>query len=74
MLNFNVYYCEPYASYQRESNENTNGLVRSWYKKGTNFNEVSDQEIYELQEGINNMQCKILEWKSSNQRFNELAN
>lgn len=55
-------------------NEDANGLVRSWYKKGTNFNEVSDQEIYELQEGINNMPRKILEWKSSNQRFNELEN
>ena len=74
LLNFNVYYCEPYTSYQRESNENANGLVRWWYKKGTNFNEVSDQEIYELQEGINNMPRKILEWKSSSQTFNELAN
>ena len=74
LLNFKAYYCEPYASYQRGSNENVNGLVRRWYKKGTNFNEVSDQEIYELQEGINNMPRKILGWKSSNQRFNELAN
>ena len=49
-LNCKVYYSNPYASYRRVSNENINGLVRRLYKKGTNFNEISDQEIYELQE------------------------
>ena len=73
MLNFKAYYCEPYASYQRDLNENVNGFVRIQFKKGTNFNEVSDEEIYKLQEYINNMPYKILWWKSSNQRFNELA-
>ena len=73
-LNCKVYYCNPYASYQRGSNENINGLVRRLYKKGTNFNEISDQEIYELQEKINNMLCKILWWKSSNEKFSEIAN
>ena len=37
------------------------------------FNEVSDEEIYRLQENINNMPCKILWWKSSNKIFNELV-
>ena len=73
-LNCKVYYCNPYVSYQRGSNENINGLVRRLYKKGTNFNEISDQEIYELQEKINNMPRKILVWKSSNEKFNEIAN
>ena len=58
-LNCKVYYCNHYASYQRGSNENINGLVRRLYKKGTNFNEISDQEIYELQEKINNMPRRI---------------
>ena len=46
-LNCKVYYCNNYASCQRGSNDNINGLVRRLYKKGTNFNEISDQEIYE---------------------------
>ena len=46
-LNCKVYYCNPYASCQKSSNENINGLVRRIYKKGINFNEISDQEIYE---------------------------
>ena len=73
-LNCKAYYCNPYASYQRGSNENINELVRRLYKKGTNFNEISDQEIYELQEKINNMPRKLLGWKSSNEKFNEIAN
>ena len=73
-LNCKVNYCNHYASYQRGSNENINGLVRRLYKKGTNFNGISDQEIYELQEKINNMPRKLLGWKSSNERFNEIAN
>ncbi|MBQ5492708.1 MAG: IS30 family transposase [Mycoplasmataceae bacterium] len=54
-----MYYCNPYASFEKTSNENINGLVRRLYKKGTNFNEISDQEINELQEKINNMSCKM---------------
>lgn len=73
-LNCKAYYCDPYASYQRGSNENVNGLIRRLYKKGTNFNEISDEEIYELQEKINNMPRKLLGWKSSNEKFNEIAN
>ena len=54
-----MYFCEPYASYQRGSNENLNGLVRRMYKKKTNFNEITDEDIYNLQERINNMPREI---------------
>ena len=50
-----MYFCEPYASYQTGSNENLNALVRRMYKKKTNFNEITDEDIYNLQEKINNM-------------------
>lgn len=60
-----VYYCEPYASYQRGSNENFNGLIRRWYKKGFDFTLLSDKDIRETQNKINNMPRKILGYKSS---------
>ena len=44
-FNFKVYYCEPYSSFQRGTNENINRLVRRWYKKGTNFSLVSKDKI-----------------------------
>lgn len=61
-----VYFCEPYASYQRGTNENINGLIRRKYKKGTNFNLISDQELNELQDTINNMPRKMFNFYSSN--------
>ena len=67
-----VYFYEPYASYQRGSNENLNGLVRRMYKKKTNFNEITDEDIYNLQEKINNMSRQMFNWKSSNQIFDEI--
>ena len=37
-FNFKVYYCQPYSSLQRGTNENINGLVKKWYKKETDLN------------------------------------
>ena len=39
-FNFKVYYCQLYSSFQRGTNENINGLVRRWYKKGINLSLV----------------------------------
>ena len=39
-FNFKVYYCQPYSSFQRDTNENINRIVRRWYKKGTDFSLV----------------------------------
>ena len=36
-INCYVYFCEPYASYQRGSNEHVNGIIRRFWKKGTDF-------------------------------------
>lgn len=63
--NFVVYKCEPYASYQRGSNENFNGMVRRFYKKGTDFTLISDQELNKTQQQINEMKRKIFNFKSS---------
>jgi len=44
-LNADFYFCDPYSSWQRGLNENTNGLVRRYIPKRTDFDEVSDDEI-----------------------------
>ena len=71
-LNWKVYFYKPYASYQRGSNENLNGMIQRTYKKGTNFNEITDEQISNLQEEINNMPRQMFGWKSSNQIFDEI--
>lgn len=64
-----VYFCEPYASYQRGSNENINGLIRREWKKGTDFSLVTDDDISRIQNTINNMPREMFNWKSSNYYF-----
>lgn len=64
-LNINVYICDPYASFQRGSNEHVNGLIRRFYKKGTDFTFVRDEDILDMQNKINSMPRKMFNWKSS---------
>lgn len=68
-----VYFCEPYASWQKGSNEHINGIVRRFYKKGTDFNEISDEEIKTTQNMINFMDREMFNWSSSLELYqNEL--
>ena len=60
-----VYYCHPYSSYERGSNENQNKLVRRWYPKGYDLDQVSDPEIIRLNSWINNLPRKIFGGLSS---------
>lgn len=60
-----VYYCEPYASYQKGSNEHLNGIIRRFYKKGFDFSTITDFDINDMQNKINHMSREIFSWKSS---------
>ena len=40
-----VYYCHPYSSYERGSNENLNKMIRRWLPKGTNFDEITGPKV-----------------------------
>lgn len=64
-----IFKAEPYASYQRGRNENFNGLVRRFWKKGTDFNSVSSEELNIAETMINNMPRKLLKWSTSAKVF-----
>jgi IS30 family transposase len=53
-LEADIYFDHPYASWERGINENTNGLIRQIFSKGTDFNEVSDKEIEYVMSRLNN--------------------
>jgi IS30 family transposase len=48
-----IYFCEPYRSCQRGTNENTNGLIRQYFPKGTDFRSVSDTELRRVVNKLN---------------------
>lgn len=69
-----VFFCDPHSPWQRGSNENTNGLIRDFYPKGTNFNAVSDAALAETQRLLNIRPRKTLEFKSPHVMLTELIN
>ena len=44
----------PYAAWERGSNENTNGLIRQYFPKVTDFNEVTDEQVQFVVDRLNN--------------------
>lgn len=61
-----LYYCHPYSSWERGTNENINRMIRRFFPKGINFDEVTKQQIAVVEAWINNYPRKILGGLSSN--------
>ena len=68
-LNIKFYFCDPYASWQRGLNEHTNGLIREYIPKKSEFHKISRTEIIHIQNRLNNRPRKILEYKTPNEIF-----
>lgn len=58
-----VYFCDPHSPWERPTNENTNGLIRDFHPKGTNFNEISDHDLAEMERLLNRRPRKTLKWR-----------
>lgn len=69
-----VYFCHPYSSWQRATNENTNGLIRDFWPKRTDFNELSRYQIKKVQKLLNERPRKVLNWYSPAEVFLDLIN
>ncbi len=59
-LSIDCFFAHPYCSYKRASNENTNGLFRWYFHKGTDFGKIKDQEISNVEYLINSRPRKRL--------------
>ena len=59
-----VYFADPYCAWQRGTNENTNGLLRRYYPKGTDFSQVSDDQLAFAVHALNNRPRKCLGYRT----------
>ena len=62
-LDIDFYFTYPYSSWEKGTNENTNGLIRQYFPKGTDFNTVSTDTIAYVERQLNNRPRKTLDYK-----------
>lgn len=70
-LKADFYFAHPYASWERGTNENTNGLIRQYFPKHQDFTTITQQEIDMAMERLNNRPRKRLGYQTPNQVFFE---
>ena len=70
-LDIKLYFADPGCPYQRGTNENTNGLIRQYFPKGTNFRDISHYQTQEVENKLNNRPRKCLGFRTPAEVFFE---
>ena len=71
VLGVDIFFNRPYSSWERGTNENTNGLVRQFFPKGTDFTTISEEDIGLVELSINTRPRKCLGYKTALEFYNE---
>jgi IS30 family transposase len=71
-LSADFYFAHPYSAWERGVNENTNGLVRQYFPKKSEFSKITDKQLNQVVERLNNRPRKTLGYKTPNEVFFKL--
>jgi len=64
-----IFFAKPYSPWQRGANENTNGLLRQYFPKGSNFKKIPEEDVQEAVRRLNNRPRKCLSYQTPAEMF-----
>ena len=71
-LEIDFFFAHPYHSWERGSNENLNGLIRQFIPKKTDFSQISDEYIQQVEDILNNRPRKRLDYQTPKEKLNKI--
>ena len=68
-LQADIYFAHPYSSWERGTNEKTNGLIRQYFPKNMSLSKVTERELQIAEDRLNHRPRKTLNWKTPYEVF-----